>query len=464
MAPAMKTHHALRFALSAAGLCAAAFLVEPNLARAFTVIGPPLGLSQRDVRVFDNFTAPQANDNVTPHPSWPGATGVELAVWKAVAEWGSERHGDGSGDPSQPGGVGSGGANFDVVWQGNAPGVGSLDDNVVSQVSGCAGGVFLYTEVGVNGWRMRLCDSVVWGDGPGDPGAGVMDVQGMVCREYGHLLGLGNSAVSGATMSSTVPGNGVALRSIEADDRAGVQFLYGAAAPTKPRVDAVLGSTTLTIVGRNFAPTGNEVWFTQAGGNPTGDPVKALGLPSTAGGTVIALAAPAGAGPGDVFVRKAGTGGDSLSNGFPWSPTACPVPADFCEAKLNSEGCLPAIGFVGTPSASSVTPCLITASQVLNNKTGYLIYGFVPASTPFQGGTLCFSGTLKRTPAQNSGGNAPPNDCSGSYSFDFNARIASGIDPTLVVGREVFAQYYSRDPGASFAVGLTNALAFTICP
>ena len=101
---------------------------------------------------------------------------------------------------------------------------------------------------------------------------------------------------------------------------------------------------------------------------------------------------------------------------------------------------------------------------MLNNKTGFLIYGYTPANTPFQGGTLCFSGTLKRTPAQNSGGNPPPNDCSGSYSFDFNTRIASGIDPNLVVGRDIYAQYYSRDPASSFAVGLTNALAFTICP
>jgi len=460
----MKPLHALRIALSAAGLCAAAFLVEPRLARAFSVIGPGLSTSQRDVRVFDNFTDPQANDNTTAHPNWPGATGVELAVWKAVSEWGSERHGDGSGDPSQPAGVGSGGANFDAVWQGNAPGIGSIDDNVVSEVSGCGAGVLLYTEVGTSGWRMRLCDSVVWGDGPGDPGAGIMDVQGLVCREYGHLLGLGNTIVGGSTMFPSISGNGVSARSIEFDDRAGVQFIFGVASPTKPHVDAVLGSTSLTIVGRNFPPTGNEVWFTQAGGNPTGDPVKAIGVSSTAGGTVIALAAPAGAGAGDVIVKKAGAANDAFSNAFPWSPSACPVPADFCTPKLNSEGCLPAIGFVGTPSASSATPCLITATQVLNNKTGFLIYGYTPASTPFQGGTLCFSGTLKRTPAQNSGGNAPPNDCSGSYSFDFNARIASGIDPNLVVGRNIVAQYYSRDPAASFGVGLTNALAFTICP
>jgi hypothetical protein len=44
-----------------------------------------------------------------------------MAIWKGVSEWGSELHGgNGLGDPTQT--VGSGGANFDVSWQGNAIG------------------------------------------------------------------------------------------------------------------------------------------------------------------------------------------------------------------------------------------------------------------------------------------------------------------------------------------------------
>ncbi len=101
----------------------------------------------------------------------------------------------------------------------------------------------------------------------------------------------------------------------------------------------------------------------------------------------------------DVLVRKVGSGNDALSNAYPWDPSACPEPADYCVGKVNSQGCTPAIHFVGSPSASSANPFLITADQVLNNKTGFLIYGFTPAATPFQGGTLCFSGALKRTPA-----------------------------------------------------------------
>jgi len=40
----------------------------------------------------------------------------------------------------------------------------------------------------------------------------------------------------------------------------------------------------------------------------------------------------------------------------------------------------------------------------------------------------------------NSGGSTSGADCTGTYSFDFNAHIASAVDPSLVAGAEVFAQ------------------------
>ena len=63
-------------------------------------------------------------------------------------------------------------------------------------------------------------------------------------------------------------------------------------------------------------------------------------------------------------------------------------------------------------------------------------------------------------------GNPPPNDCSGTFSFDFNQQIQSGVDPFLVAGGQANAQYWSRDPlipdgsGAS----LSDAVGFEICP
>ena len=101
---------------------------------------------------------------------------------------------------------------------------------------------------------------------------------------------------------------------------------------------------------------------------------------------------------------------------------------------------------------------------MLNNKSGLLFYGFAAGTAPFQGGTLCITPPVSRTPGQTSGGSPTGIDCSGAYSYDMNARIQSGIDVNLVQGAAVYCQYWSRDPASASTTGLTNALAFTICP
>jgi hypothetical protein len=82
------------------------------------------------------------------------------------------------------------------------------------------------------------------------------------------------------------------------------------------------------------------------------------------------------------------------------------------------------------------------------------------------GGTLCVAPPVRRTPGQNSGGSTTGTDCTGTFSFDFNAWIASVLNPTLLPGATVWAQYWSRDPG--FAppnnAGLTDAQTFLIWP
>ena len=167
---------------------------------------------------------------------------------------------------------------------------------------------------------------------------------------------------------------------------------------------------------------------------------------------------------GDPFSPLDSDGSLADVGAFPFDPSYCSAPHVYCVAKVNSQGCEPAIAYIGLPSATDPTGFKITASLIVNNKTGLLLYGYGAAATPFQGGTLCFSAPLKRTPGQNSGGNPGASDCSGSLAFDFQARIQSGIDPELVVGKTVHAQYYYRDPPASFGVGLTDAVSFTICP
>jgi hypothetical protein len=82
----------------------------------------------------------------------------------------------------------------------------------------------------------------------------------------------------------------------------------------------------------------------------------------------------------------------------------------------------------------------------------------------FQGGTKCVGSPTLRTQTQPSGGSANGADCTGVFSFDFNALIASGADASLVAGSAVHAQYWSRDPASPSTTSLSNALRFVINP
>jgi hypothetical protein len=139
----------------------------------------------------------------------------------------------------------------------------------------------------------------------------------------------------------------------------------------------------------------------------------------------------------------------------------------YCTAKVNSLGCTPLIAASGTPSATAGSGFSITAANEISHKHGALFYGTTGRTA------IVFPGRLpvrrRADPAdvvQGSGGTPPPSDCSARFAFDFNVRIASGVDPNLVPGAVVDCQYWSRDPG--FAppdnTSLTAGLEFTILP
>jgi len=107
-------------------------------------------------------------------------------------------------------------------------------------------------------------DGWSWNDNAAD-GTGGFDIEGIAAHELGHALGLGHSEVPGSTMWPSALGNGVANRTIEADDIAGIRAIYGV--PVAPRKDSIepaegkiAGGTNVVILGDGFDST-TRVFF-----------------------------------------------------------------------------------------------------------------------------------------------------------------------------------------------------------
>src|SRR5262245_22474661 len=379
-----------RLVLPAAALALAGALALPTATPAFVLNGINLPLSQRDFRIFNNFVDATANDNLAAEPNYPGALGATLAMWKAAVEWDSLPHGDGTGDGTQPV-IGSGGVNLDHTYQGTAASAGVPGDNIASATGpGCGtacGGITEFAAGGgVNGWRIRINDpQLAWDDAPGPINPALYDIQSTTAHEFGHTVGLSHSTGTGCIRPTMVGGpiaGDTCRRSIELDDIAGIQAVYGIAAATKPVVSGISGATfagcVLTILGSNFATTGNEVWFTKAASD--GTPVVVSGLASGGGGTSLAVTVPANAADGDLLVKiTSGTGGSSLSNAWPVDIGTGPPP-------------VPSLASVSPPSvqilASPMPTITLTGSDL----------GAVSSATV--GGTVLSGASLTVGPTQ----------------------------------------------------------------
>jgi hypothetical protein len=455
--------HRFNAFLALAGLTVAGLLVGPRSSHAYALMGEELDLTQRDFRIFANFSDPTVIDNLVADPDYPGASGAVMAVWKGVMEWGSELHGSGVTDPFNADGLGSGGANFDPYFLGYATGPGGVNSNTISQIDGFGGGTLAFTSIPIgDGWRIRFFeDPTEWHDGPGGPTSSqnnAWDLQGVAAHEFGHALGLFHSTVTDATMFPSADviqtNHGLNMRSLAPDDMAGVQAIYGVKSPNKPHITSYeLTATGIAILGERFDANDNEVWWTRTSlTTPLEDDyLVSSGVPATLGGTRIDVVPPPDAGPGDILVKLPATDYASVSNAFPFDPTRdrCLAPFVFGDAKPTSTGSLPELTTVGLPTVGFQRFLICTDGGVAG-ESGLLLSASSMASTPFFGGTLYLGAGLRRERA-----------------FTFDASGSTRVITPIAAGLVGLTRYYQlwfRDPADPHGVGLSNALEVTFCP
>ena len=162
----------------------------------------------------------------------------------------------------------------------------------------------------------------------------------------------------------------------------------------------------------------------------------------------------------------------AVFSGGSWAPGlgGSSLPEFFCTAKTTLVCGTPAIGFTGSPSATSTSGFVVSAGPARTCKSGILLYNTaqVTPGVAFQGGTLCVEPMgLRRAGSTNSMGTPGGTNCDGSFSIDMNAfanalwvvpdcaGAPSGLAPNtpagylLNMGQDVFCQYWGRDSVAS---------------
>jgi hypothetical protein len=143
-------------------------------------------------------------------------------------------------------------------------------------------------------------------------------------------------------------------------------------------------------------------------------------------------------------------------------------PTVYCTSGTSTNGCVPAIGATGTPSASASSGFTLTASNVEGQKQGLFFYGVSgQVAAPWGTGTsfLCVKAPTQRMTVQNSGGNVGA--CDGSLSEDWLAYIAanpSALGAPFSPGNVVNAQGWYRDPPSAKTTNLTDGIEFTVVP
>ena len=147
--------------------------------------------------------------------------------------------------------------------------------------------------------------------------------------------------------------------------------------------------------------------------------------------------------------------------------TQAGAPEIYCAAKQNAQGCVPVLNYTGYASMTDTAAFDITATMLLNQQNGGLVYSKAGRDNiPFGGGTLCLAMPLQFTAVMNTGGSGMGSDCSGLLSVDLNALLQSGTIPAVLAGDQINVQYFYRDPmhldGSGY--GLTEGVEFFVLP
>lgn len=141
----------------------------------------------------------------------------------------------------------------------------------------------------------------------------------------------------------------------------------------------------------------------------------------------------------------------------------------YCTAGTSSTGCIPAIGYAGTPSIAASSGFTLSAVNVNGQKSGLFFYGLSGRNaSPWGAGSvsiLCVKPPVQRMSALNSGGTLGA--CDGSLAQDWLAFVATtptALGQPFAAGNVVNAQGWYRDPLAPKTTNLTDALEFTVLP
>ncbi|MBI4606097.1 MAG: IPT/TIG domain-containing protein [Planctomycetes bacterium] len=164
-------------------------------------------------------------------------------------------------------------ASFQFTYQGTTTRKGFNENdglNVVSFVSSDGGDALAATLISGEDGIARSFDVVFFGttggnsnrwSGPGEPGTGELDIGGVATHELGHALGLDHTPVSEATMFASASGRALHLRTLAADDRQGIESIYGLRTQAQPQVQITSvtpsegppeGGNEVVVEGLNF--------------------------------------------------------------------------------------------------------------------------------------------------------------------------------------------------------------------